>query len=141
MIIHKELLLPISSKQLWNLLTDSSHLAQWWSKNIILEPKVDGKFHEPWVEDGSARLAYGKVIEAKLNQRIKLSWKEDTWRPDQETVLELNLSETQNGLILTLIHSGWDCFPEAEKQKLLLHFNEGWDYLLNNLKKHIQSSQ
>lgn len=138
MSIEKEVLILASVGKVWDALTDSAKLAEWWQKGMKLEPVANGDFIEPWVDtNGKAQLATGKVTLIAPGQFIEFSWSERSWDPGQKTSCSFELAANQETTSLKLIHKGWDRFPNERGVVLKNGFEAGWDVLLNNLKKFL----
>src|SRR3989344_3027114 len=95
-LIEQSIRIKASAAWIWNALTDRSEIENWWSDEVVLEPKVGGTFREAWEDDsGKAQLASGKVLELKKNQFISFSWREKDW--PKEALTKCTLVIEDNG--------------------------------------------
>lgn len=123
---------------IWNALTDRSELANWWSEDVVLEPKVGGTFKEPWEDDKRQRqMATGKVLALKKEKFITFTWQEKSWPKEAVTECSLSLEDNGKERILTLVHSGWESLPEPLKSQCLKDFKLGWGFHLKELKSYL----
>lgn len=137
-IIEKTIKLRASSGWIWNALTDAGELENWWSEEVVLEPKVGGKFREPWEDDdGEEQLASGKVLEMKKEKLIVFTWKEKSWPKNAITECSFEIVDNGKERELTLTHSGWETLPEDEREDIMKDFKVGWSYHLKELKSYL----
>lgn len=134
-VVVKTLNINGNKEQVWAALTKSSELALWWNKDVKLEPFMGGEFYEPW---GDGQLATGKVLSVEPLKSIRFTWREKTWSADQQSFCEFYLDEKDGGTVLTVRHSGWESFAEAQHQ-FADGFSKGWDFLLPKLKSYLEA--
>lgn len=133
--IHKSLTIRGTKEQVWSALTTDVELDHWWNKGVKLEPSVGGVFYEPW---GDGQLATGIVLAVEPMRSIRFTWKERPWNPDQQTICEFSLQETNGITVLTVKHSGWEVFQNS-KDQMIEGFSLGWDSILPKLKNYIEN--
>lgn len=137
-IIELSINLKASIGWIWNALTDRGELENWWSEDVVLEPKVGGNFREPWENDeGKSQLASGKVLEMKKEKFIAFTWKEKDWPKEAITKCSFSISDDGKMRTLTVRHEGWESLPEATRSQLLKDFKIGWNYHLKELKSYL----
>lgn len=132
-VIEKSIGFHGTGGAIWSALTEESELALWWNEGVRLEPKVGGAFYEPW---GNGQLATGKVLEVVPNRRIRFTWQEKTWRPNQKTVCEFSIEIEKDQSVLKVSHSGWEVFSET-RQAMMSGFSRGWDQILPKLHEYL----
>ena len=136
--IEREVMIQATAENVWDALTNSTRLGEWWQKGMKLEPFANGEFIEPWEDaNGNAQLATGKVKAVIPKKFIEFFWSEKSWEPDQRTICSFELSAIQEKTSLKVIHRGWDRFPPERASVLKSGFEAGWDALLDNLKKFL----
>ncbi len=127
-----------SAGEIWNSLTDRDELENWWGEGIILEPKVGGRFCEPWQDDdGVNRKAIGKVISLKPQKEIVFTWTESEWPKSASTQCSFFIKDDGKTRTLTMKHEGWESLPEELRSKTLKDFNVGWTFHLRELKSYL----
>lgn len=137
-VIEESIKVRATPEEIWRALTDSDELEDWWSEEVILEPRKGGKFREPWLDDGGAKqLASGEVLSVKARQEITFTWKEKNWEKNQTTQCTLMISDEKTHRLVTVRHEGWDLFPDNNKKKLMQDFSLGWKYHLKELKAYL----
>lgn len=137
-VIELSITLKASTGWIWNALTDRGELENWWSEDVILEPKKGGNFREPWANDeGKAQLASGKVIELKKEQFITFTWKEKDWPKESLTKCSFIIEDNGKNRTLTVRHDGWDSLPETKRSQLIKDFKIGWNYHLKELRSYL----
>ena len=127
-----------SAEVLWNALTDSDELANWWSEKVVLQTKKGGLFKEPWEDDqGQKQLAQGKVIDLKKNQFITFSWSEKSWPGKAQTFCTFAIEDQGKTRQLKVTHQGWESLPEKLQKATMREFKVGWTYHLKELKSYL----
>lgn len=125
--------------EVWHALTDRDELENWWSEDVVIEPKVGGKFIEKWQDDeGTRQLASGRVLISKPKKQIAFTWREKDW--PQSSVTECSFTIEPQGptkSLLKLTHSGWETLPPERRTVLLKEFKVGWTYHLKELKSYL----
>ena len=52
-----------SPEAVWKALTDPGKISQWWGEGVKIEPRVGGRFEEPWTDENDRRiLTFGEVL-------------------------------------------------------------------------------
>ena len=137
-IIEQTIKLKASTGWIWNALTDRGELANWWSEDVILEPKKGGAFKEPWEDDeGKKQVASGKVVELKKEKLIVFTWREKDWPKDAITECSFVIEDAGSIRTLTVVHEGWETLPEAKRAQMMKDFKVGWGYHLKELKSYL----
>ncbi|MEK2644567.1 SRPBCC family protein [Bdellovibrio sp. BCCA] len=137
-IIEESIKIHATAAEIWSALTDTDELENWWSEDVVLEPKVGGKFREAWEDDsGKAQLASGKVLTVKAKQEITFTWKEKDWVKDAETRCTFRIQDDKSQRVLTVVHEGWNTLPEAKRAQAIKDFTIGWKYHLKELKAYL----
>lgn len=137
-VIELSVKLKASKGWIWNALTDRGELENWWSEDVILEPKVGGNFKEPWEDDeGQRQLASGKVTALKKEKLITFTWKEKSWPTKAQTLCTFTIEDSGSERILSLRHEGWETLPEDQRKKIMKDFKVGWTYHLKELKSYL----
>ena len=108
----------------WLLLTESSHIAVWWSEHVTLAPQVDGRLRVLHRAGGKFALTVGRVTVFDPPSILEMTWAEDTWPGD--TRLAIHLGGGSSGTSLVLTHTGWDTLPAASRAPLIASYAEGW---------------
>lgn len=127
-----------TAAEIWRALTDRDDLENWWSDEVILEPKVGGKFQEIWEDDDRSKgLASGKVLSLEIKKHITFTWREKDWPKEAQTECSFIIEEMGAKRIFTVKHSGWQSLPEKSRAKIMKDFQLGWSYHLKELKAYL----
>ncbi|WP_374078385.1 SRPBCC domain-containing protein [Bdellovibrio bacteriovorus] len=136
--IEESIKVRATASEIWGALTDTDELENWWSEDVVIEPKVGGKFREAWEDDdGKAQLASGKILAVKAKQEIKFTWKEKDWHKDAVTECTFSIKDDKSQRIITVHHIGWETLPEAKRAQAIKDFTIGWKYHLKELKAYL----
>ena len=137
-IIKEQFVTKATVGEIWHALTDRDELENWWSEGVVLEPKVGGKFCEPWEDDeGKKKMASGKVIACKKMQSITFTWIEKDWLKGAQTEVTFVIEDQGKLRSLSLEHTGWDSLPDAKRAKIVKDFKVGWGYHMKELKEYL----
>lgn len=104
------MLIAASPSHVWDCLTRSKNIHQWWSNRVKLEPHLGGCFEEPWENNqGQTVVTRGKVLVIQSPRKLMLSWADEDWITETQVTFLLDSSE--NSTLLTLLHEGSEHFP------------------------------
>lgn len=124
--------------EVWNALTDRDELENWWSEEVVLEPRVGGKFQENWEDDdGQKQIASGKVLSVQDQKLISFTWREKNWPKTAQTECVFEITPDGKKSTLTMQHKGWETLPEPLRTTSLRDFKVGWSYHMKELKAYL----
>lgn len=138
LIIEASITVKAQPAYIWQALTDSDDLENWWGEGVKLEPIKNGNFKEFWQDDeGNEHVASGKVRSLVVNKEIVFTWKEKFW--PKESITECKISIEDNGKFRTIHiqHKGWETLPAADQKKTMKDFRTGWSYHLKELQAYL----
>jgi uncharacterized protein YndB with AHSA1/START domain len=72
------------------------------------------------------------VLGIQPSRKLILSWADEDWITETQVTFLLDPGESNT--LLTLLHTDWEHFPTKLGDTLLIHHQEGWKELLQNLK-------
>lgn len=133
----------------FNALTDSNELTQWWPDVGTFEPRVGGKFHFTFLAerhkemgmDGKDHRLDGEVLEVVQNKKLVYTFVPDEeYKPDgvrpKPTVVTWSLEEMgRNRTKVTLVHSGFT----KEMDKHFKDVNGGWSFFVPRLVEYCKN--
>jgi uncharacterized protein YndB with AHSA1/START domain len=127
-------------------------IAQWWRPNglfqftrrrdgvLSFEPGANGRLIERYV-DGTV-FVIGHVRIWDPPHRLVLSWRHESFAPDQSTELHVRFEEVGAQTRVTVEHFGWDKIPASHAARhgfplpvFQRRFAEWWQVLLGNLRE------
>lgn len=136
-----ELFITVKSSiaEIWNAITDSDELENWWGDDVTLEPRVGGKFSEPWEDDDrNKQLASGKVLAVTNQKEITFTWKEQDWEKGAKTQCTISIEDKGKYREISLTHSGWETLPPDKQKQMMKDFKIGWNYHLKELQAYLE---
>ena len=133
----------------FNALTDSNELTQWFPDLGTFEPRVGGKMHFTFLAERHKEMGDrdhhldGEVLEISPNRKLVYTFiPSDEYRPDgvppAPTVVTWTLSEIgKNRTKVTLVHSGFT----KEMDKLFKDVTSGWAYFTARLVEYCKNKK
>lgn len=117
-----------------------------WSQDKLEEIKIDGSKNGLCTEIGpnGFRCDWGTITEITENEEISLKWQISPKRepiPNPEKASDLKVKFVQNGDSTTIDfeHFNFENHGEgSENYREMMDSEQGWDYILNNFKKHCE---
>ena len=127
-----------SPEAVWKALTDPGKISQWWGEGVKIEPRVGGRFEEPWTdENGRPILTSGEVLSIEPGRELRLSWKDEDW--PAFTQVSFRLENEGKQTIFTVIHEGWDGLVGLDVEKLVAEHRAGWIEIVASFHKVVLS--
>jgi uncharacterized protein YndB with AHSA1/START domain len=134
----------------------TEEIGQWWRPNglfqftrgrsgvLSFEPGSNGRLIETY-EDGTVFII-GEVRVWAPPRRLVVTWRQDSFAPDQSTELHVRFDEAGEQTRITVEHFGWDTIPQRHAARhgfplgaFQLRFAEWWQVLLRNLRDRASS--
>ena len=134
----------------------TEEIGQWWRPNglfqftrrrdgvLSFEPGPNGRLIENYA-DGTV-FVVGDVRVWDPPRRLVVTWRHESFAPDQSTVLHVRFEDVGDQTRITVEHFGWDTIPERHAARhgfplatFQLRFAEWWQVLLRNLSDRISS--
>jgi uncharacterized protein YndB with AHSA1/START domain len=134
----------------------TEEIGQWWRPNglfqfsrrqdgvLSFEPGANGRLIETYA-DGTV-FVIGDVRLWDPPRRLVVSWRQQSFAPDQNTELHVHFEEAGDQTRITVEHFGWDTIPERHAARhgfplpiFQLRFAEWWRVLLDGLREHVAS--
>lgn len=142
--IEKQVLLKAPLEKVWRAISDAEQFGQWFGV------RFDGPFLEgrsvtaaitPTTVDAEVAkrqeshvgvTSSWQIVAVEPQRRFAYRWHPGAVDPDIDhrqqptTLVEFTLSETPNGVLLTIVESGFDAIPEARRNSSFEANAEGW---------------
>ena len=134
----------------------TEEIGQWWRPNglfqftrrrggvLSFEPGANGRLIENY-GDGTA-FVVGDVRVWDPPRRLVVTWRHESFAPDQSTELHVRFDEVGDQTRITVEHFGWDTIPERHAARhgfplaaFQLRFAEWWQVMLHNLSDRASS--
>jgi uncharacterized protein YndB with AHSA1/START domain len=142
--IEKKILLKASRTKVWRAISDARQFGTWF--RLELEgPFVEGKTTR-------GHVTYPGYENKKVAMEIERIQPEDlfTWRwhpyaidpkvdysAEPTTLVEMRLSESAGGTLLTVVESGFDKLPAHRREEAFRMNDGGWTEQMKNIEKHV----
>lgn len=102
----------------------------WLGGGVTLEPRIGGRFFEPWNDGVVEHRTFGTITQMEPPQLLSMSWEDEDW--DFETAVTVSIVADGDGSLISLRHGGWEEAPEVERAKMIADHRSGW---MRHLKK------
>jgi len=131
-IIKKEIVIAASPAKVWEHITDPRKIAGWLMPNDF-EAKVGRKFFLECKHQGKILCAVKEIVP---EEKLVYSFHSEAIKV--ETLVTITLAKEGKSTRLTLIHSGWDALPPAERG-IADNYDSGWGGHLEQLQGQIRT--
>lgn len=124
--ITKSVILAASRETVWAYLTDKDKLAEWFFQGEAnLEAGQDYALVQIDQDGNSEKMVWGKVLEMTPPEKLVYTF---TFKPlgGALTTVTWELQEVQDGMKLSLTHSGIEAAAGEAAMNLLLALDAGW---------------
>jgi uncharacterized protein YndB with AHSA1/START domain len=101
----------------------TANIGDWWVAHPLFaltpagdgalrfEPGVGGRLVSTFADGGEFEI--GRVTIWEPGQRLALSWRQQSFAPDQSTHLDVRFEAIGDATRVTVEHRGWDTIPQA----------------------------
>jgi len=143
--VERKILLKAPRSRVWRALSEAKELGDWFGVNFTGKTFVEGKHvHGQITYPGYEHLVMDVLIERIVPERL-LSWR---WHPaaidssvdyskEPTTLVVFELEESDGGVVLTVVESGFDKIPAARRATAFRMNASGWEAQMKNIEKHI----
>lgn len=114
---------------IWNALTNSNEMKQWYFDIPDFTPLVGFKFTFIGGTEECNYTHLCTITEAVPLQTLAYTWRYEGY--DGDSLVTWRLQPTGNGTVLQLCHSGLDTFPSTNSDFALNSFVDGWNHIIN----------
>lgn len=124
--LRKEIFIECSPETLFSFFIHPEKMVRWMGRQILLEPKIGGKYR---IDINGENIALGEYKEIIPNEKIVLTW---GWEgseimPPGSSTVEFLLTSKQNGTLLQLNHYDIPCEKVTSN-------NNGWTHYMERIK-------
>ncbi|WP_417899918.1 SRPBCC domain-containing protein [Bacillus haimaensis] len=124
--LRKEIFIECSPETLFSFFIHPEKMVRWMGRQILLEPKIGGKYR---IDINGENIALGEYKEIIPNEKIVLTW---GWEgseimPPGSSTVEFLLTPKQNGTLLMLNHY------DIPSEKVTSN-NNGWTHYMERIK-------
>lgn len=152
--IEKQVVLRASLDRVWRAVSDSGEFGQWFGVRIdgpftagtsvtasIVPTSVDAevaKLQEPHTGNRTT----WQIVAVEPRRRLAFRWHPCPGEVDVEdeptTLVEFTLAETPDGVLLTIVESGFDALPASRRATTFESNAAGWAHQVRLLQKYLE---
>ena len=146
--LERKILLKASRSRVWRALSNAEEFGAWFGVDFkggvfSAGKAVNGRITYP----GYEHLVMEVFVERIVPERL-LSWR---WHPaaidtavdysqEPTTLVVFELEDAQDGVMLSVVESGFDSIPAARRATAFRMNTSGWQEQLINIEKHVARS-
>jgi uncharacterized protein YndB with AHSA1/START domain len=157
--IEKQVLLRAPLDRVWRAISDSDEFGRWFGARFdgpfVAGSSVTATITPTTVDDEVAELqrphagakATWQIVAVEAQRRFAYRWHPYAVEPgvdyDREptTLVEFTLSETPDGVLLTIVESGFDAIPEVRRSTAFEANSGGWAKQVELVRKYLTLGQ
>ncbi|SFA85979.1 MULTISPECIES: SRPBCC domain-containing protein [unclassified Bacillus (in: firmicutes)] len=119
--IVKEIYIEAQPETLFAFFVDPEKMVRWMGRQILLEPKIGGKYR---IDVNGSDIAMGEYLEMVPNEKIVMTWgwEKSKLVPPGSSTVEFSLTPKDNGTLLTLTHYDLPVEEIASHQQGWTHY-------------------
>ncbi|WP_204079267.1 SRPBCC family protein [Mycobacterium riyadhense] len=154
--IEKRVVLRAPLDRVWRAITDSQEFGRWFGvrfdQPFVAGTSITGVITPTVVDDeiGKRQEAHSGVksawhiVAVEPQRRFAYRWHPFAIDPDVDydleptTLVEFTLSETPDGVLLTIVESGFDAIPEARRTASYEANAEGWAMQTDLVRRYLE---
>lgn len=133
--IIKEIIVNAPLDVVWKAITHYEDMLVWYFDLPGFKPEVGYEFSfYGETADGTKYLHLCTIQEVEINKKLSYTWKYDGYEGNSLVVFELE--DNGDKTLVRLTHSGFETFPEDNKDLKKENFNGGWEAIIRESLKH-----
>lgn len=157
--IEKRVLLRAPLDRVWSAISDAEQFGQWFgvrfdrpfvegaSVDAVITPTVVDADVARRQEPHAGSKSTWRIVAVEPQRRFAYRWHPYAIDPevdyDQEatTLVEFTLSEAADGVLLTIVESGFDAIPKARRMGSFDANSEGWSIQTDLVRRYLAQAQ
>jgi uncharacterized protein YndB with AHSA1/START domain len=157
--IEKRVELRASLDRVWGAISDSEEFGRWFGARFdgpfVAGASVTAAITPTVVDDDVAKrqeahagvTSTWQIVAVEPKRRFAYRWHPFAVDPDTDydreptTLVEFTLSETPDGVLLTITESGFDSIPEARRGASFEANAEGWAIQADMVRRYLEESR
>ncbi|MEO6603369.1 MAG: SRPBCC family protein [Polyangiaceae bacterium] len=142
--IVKSIALSAPLSRVWRAISDADEFGAWFRVKLeapfVAGATVHGQVTYPGYEHLRVEL---KVVEVTPERYLSYRWRPNAtdatkdYSADPMTLVEFKLEPAPNGTLLTIVESGFDDVPLANRAEAFRVNENGWSEQLQNIERHV----
>ncbi|OBG27605.1 SRPBCC family protein [Mycobacterium sp. 852002-51057_SCH5723018] len=155
--IEKQVLLRAPLDRVWRAVSDAEHFGRWFGVRFdgpfvagqpvtatITPTTVDDQVAKRQEPHAGVRSTW-QIVAIEPPRRFAYRWQPCAGEPDVDedatTLVEFALSETPDGVLLTITESGFDAIPAARRSSAFESNSEGWAIQTDLVRRYLQDAR
>lgn len=150
---EKQVLLRAPLDRVWRAISDSHEFGQWFGVRVdgpfVAGTSVTATITPTTVDDDVAKLQQPhagnkttwQIVAVEPRKRFAYRWHPCAGEPDPDdeptTLVEFTLDETPDGVLLTIVESGFDALPAARRSDAYEANSGGWAKQVELVRKYL----
>jgi uncharacterized protein YndB with AHSA1/START domain len=156
--IEKEVVLRAPLERVWKAISDADELGRWFGArfggpfvagasvtSVITPTTVDvdvARAQEPYAGKGDT----WQIVAMEPRRRLAFRWHPYAvesgidYSQEPTTLVEFTLTETNDGVLLRIVESGFDAIPAERRVSAFEHNSEGWAAQTELVRKYLALS-
>jgi len=146
--IEREILLKAPLSRVWRAISNAEEFGDWFGvalkgKSFAAGQRVQGQVTYP----GYEHVVFDVLIEKVEPERLlSIRWHPYAVDPSVDyskeptTLVEFRLKEVEDGVLLTVVESGFDKIPPSRRLEAFRMNSGGWDEQMKNIEKHVATT-
>ena len=157
--IQKQVVLRAPMDRVWRAISDSQEFGRWFGVGIdgpfVAGTSVTATITPTTVDEEVAQMqrphtgakATWQIVAVEPPRRFAYRWHPFAVEPDVDydqeptTLVEFTLSESADGVVLTIVESGFDAIPEARRWAAFEANSGGWTKQAELVRKYLALGQ
>lgn len=157
--IEKRVVLRASLDRVWRAISDSQEFGRWFGIRFdgpfVAGTSVTGVITPTIVDEEVGRRqaphegvkSIWQIVPVEPRRRFAYRWHPFAIEPDADydqeptTLVEFTLSETSDGVLLTIVESGFDAIPEARRKSSFEANVEGWAVQTELVRRYVEETR
>jgi len=146
--IEREILLKAPLSRVWRAISNAEEFGDWFGvalkgKSFAAGQRVQGQVTYP----GYEHVVFDVLIEKVEPERLlSIRWHPYAVDPSVDyskeptTLVEFRLKEVEDGVLLTVVESGFDKIPPSRRLEAFRMNSGGWDEQMKNIERHVATT-
>ena len=159
--IEKQVVLRAPLDRVWRAISDAEEFGRWFGVRFdgpfVAGTSITAAIAPTVVDEGVAKrqeahaghTSIWQIVAIEPQRRFAYRWHPFAIDPDPEsetndaeptTLVEFTLSETADGVLLTIVESGFDAIPEARRSASFEANSEGWAIQADLVRRYLETA-
>lgn len=150
--IEKQVVLRAPLQRVWAAISDSEQFGRWFGARFdgqfvegqavtatITPTEIDAEVAKRQEPHAGATSRW-QIVAVEPPRRFAYRWTVDPESEDVTTLVEFTLVEVSDGVLLTIVESGFDAIPEARRRSFFEDNSEGWTMQTDLVRRFVEQA-